>query len=555
MTRLLAGLLIVAAACTGAVEGGTEPARTSAWPSSSRPSTPAGGVTCWAAEPPESGSAPIFRDVTESSGLWEPLLGMRGHAAAWGDIDGNGWVDLFVGTFANRPPESYAVRGAEGPSPDRLLLGAETGFETAPGFPEELGRTSGAAFLDLDLDGDLDLVVSRHAGRGASAPSRILRNDRGSFQPVDDPGIPSDLAGRSVAGLDFDRNGLLDLFIAEDRFSGGSSVLLRNLGDLRFEDATSAAGIPADVHGLGLATADLNANGLTDLFVAGSNRLFLANGDGTFREPPDVVPAWETFGPEDDVSGASIADLNRDGHPDLVLGHHYNSTLSHGKSVPIRVYLHRGLDAAGNPLFEDVTAAAGIPGLPTKAPHVEIEDVDNDGWPDIVTTASASNGQVPAVLLHSGLEGGIPRFATPAGLGHPQYWVTGPMADVDRDGRLDILAVEWEPSLPSLLFRNESASDNWLSVEVGPELGGGLGARVGVYQEGLLGQTEGLVGMRELSVSEGYASGQQALAHFGLGDLTAVDVQVALPGGRTVDLPGLSANQHLGLPSGCALGS
>jgi hypothetical protein len=552
LSRLLAGLIILVAACTGPVEGGTVPTRTSALPSSLRSTPPAGIVTCWAAEPPEGGNAPVFRDVTESSGLWEPLLGMRGHAAAWGEIDGNGWVDLFVGTFANRPRESYAVRGAEGPSPDRLLLGSETGFEPSPGFPEELGRTSGAAFLDLDLDGDLDLVVSRHSGRGDSTPSRILRNDQGSFHPVDDPGIPPDLAGRSVGALDFDGNGLPDLFIAEDRFSGGSSVLLRNLGQLRLEDATTTAGIPDDVHGLGVATADLSEDGLTDLFVAGSNRLFLANGDGTFREAPDVVPEWDTFGPEDDVSGASIADLNRDGRPDLVLGHHFNSTLSHARSVPIRVYLHRGLDAAGNPLFEDVTAAAGIPGLPTKAPHVEIEDVDNDGWPDIVTTASALNGQVPAVLLHSGLEGDVPRFTTPSGLGHPQYWVTGPMADVDRDGRLDILAVEWDPALPSLLLRNESQSGNWLSVEVGPELGGGLGARVGVYREGLLGRIDGLVGMSEISVSEGYASGQQTLAHFGLGDLAAVDVQIVLPGGETLDLPGLTANQHLGLPSGCS---
>jgi hypothetical protein len=140
-----------------------------------------------------------------------------------------------------------------------------------------------------------------------------------------------------VGVLHADGDRLPDLFIAEDRWVGGSSILLRNLGGLRFADMTGDAGIAGDVHGLGVGTADLTGDGWTDLFVAGSNRLFVANGDGTFREAPGEVFRWDVYGAEDDVSGASFGDLNRDGLPDLVLGHHYNSTVEGSTTRASRV--------------------------------------------------------------------------------------------------------------------------------------------------------------------------------------------------------------------------
>ena len=82
-------------------------------------------------------------DATEEYGLDAALAGIRGHAVAVADIDGDGWDDLFVGTFADREPETYG-RGDEGPAPDRLLRGSADGFVVDGDFDPPLGRTAGA---------------------------------------------------------------------------------------------------------------------------------------------------------------------------------------------------------------------------------------------------------------------------------------------------------------------------------------------------------------------------------------------------------------------------
>jgi hypothetical protein len=508
---------------------------------------------CWSAAP-ASGDGISFSDQTESMGLVQPLLGMHGHAAVWGDFDGDDGPDLFMGTFADRESEVYQVRGAEGPSPDRLLFSDSGSFQPVDGFPEMYTRTSGGAVADLDGDGDLDLVLSRNYDEDSpDAPqSQVLRNDGRALVPVEGAGLPTNFGGRSVGVLDFDSDGLQDLYIAEDRFTNGSSVLLRNNGDLGFENATEAAGLPTDVHGLGIGVADLSGDGQRDIFVAGSNRLFIAVGDGTFREADAAVFAWEFFGEEDDVAGVSIADVNRDGLLDILIGQHFNSTVDDGTRVPVRLYLNQGNDGGGDPVFEDVTEVAGLLGLPTKAPHVGIEDFDNDGWPDLVTTAAVGDGSQPAIFRHEGLEGDVPRFATPEGLGTAQYWVAGPSADVDHDGRLDLFLVEWEPSLPSLMLRNESASGHWIELSVGPEHGFGIGWKVEVYQAGRVGEPEALLGAREITVTQGYSAGVAPIAHFGLGEEVSVDVRLTPPGDDAQDLPGVGADQHLRYPAGCS---
>ena len=514
-------------------------------------------LSCWTA--PASviasavGGAVDFEDVTADYGLVESLTGMYGHAAAWGDVDGNGLADLFVGTFADRPQGDYRHRGASGASPDVVLHQGDGSFETG-GLPDVYGRTSGAAFADLDDDGELDLVVARNprGGERQAAPTTVYANrGNGRLEPVEDSGIDPSLGGRSIGVLDYDGDGLVDLFVVEDIYEGGSSRLYRNLGGFRFADTTDAAGLPLDIHGLGLATGDVNDDGWTDLFVGGANRLFTGGGHG-FTETTSDVFEWDTYGDEDLVAGAVFADVNRDGRPDLVVGHHFNSTVDDGRQVPVRLYLNRTEEPGDRPEFVDVTDEAGLVGLPTKAPDLAVVDLDNDGWPDLVTTASADDGRGPAVFRHSGeLTGDVPRFIAPSGLGDPQYWISGPVADIDRDGRMDLLLVEWEPTLPSLLLRNTSSAGHWVSVSVDTQLGGGTGTRVTAFESGGAGDVTRLIASGEIVASSGYTSGGELMVHLGLGSVTQVDLEITPPGRPAIVLRDVPVDRHLRLPDGC----
>lgn len=530
------------AACSGG--GAAQEPSTSGTGTSGPGSTPvaAEGDACWTSPAPAVVAPITWRDATGAFGLVEPLLGMRAHASAWGDVDGDGWLDLFVGTFADRDRAEYRERGATAPAPDRLLLGGPDGFTPADDFPELRGRTSGAVFADLDGDDDLDLLVTRNTRRrgeeAAVAPSVILRNDGGALSVAAE--LLDGRGARGVGVLDVDGDGLLDLFVTVDPYRGGSSVLLRNEGDLRFTEATADAGIPADVAGFAVAAADLSGDGRTDLFVAGSNRLFVADGDGTFTERDSSVFAFEPRSEEDIVAGVATGDVDGDGRTDLVLGPHFNSTLDDGNAQPVRLFLNRG-----DLRFEDVTEEAGLVALPTKAPHVEVADLDNDGRPDIVTSASAAGGNEPAVFRNRGVEDGTPRFEAPDGLGDAQYWVTGGAVDVDRDGALDLFLTEFEPDLPSRLWRG-GPGGHWLEVAVD-----GPGTVVEAFAAGRAGDPSARLARREYVAVEGYGAGAAPVVHVGLGDVTEVDVRVTAADGTVRQATGVPADRQIRVPGGC----
>ena len=440
-----------------------------------------------------------------------------------------------------------------------MLLGGPSGFTPDPTFPQMFGRTASATFADLDGDADLDLVVGRNYRNkvNGTTPTVVLRNDAGQLSVATT--LVTNLGARSIGVLDYNGDSRLDLFVTEDHWSGGTSILFRNDGNLQFSDATVSAGLPPNIHGLGVATADLTADGRPDLVVSGSlppkgqaqiavARVFVNSPSSEFHEV--AVPAFTmaTFGNEDDAAGVAVGDLNRDGLPDVVIGQHYGSTLQTGTTAPVGIYLHQGLDANGAPVFSDATVVSGSPGLATKSPHVEIADLDNDGYLDILTTASSAGGTRPVVLHSTGIVDGVPQFVASPGLGDTQYWPTGATADYDRDGRLDVLGVEWYPSLPSRLFRNDTDSGHWLDVElVGP--GNGIGATVEVYCAGGLGQPASLIASGQLGASTGFGAGVPTRLHAGLGDTTTTDVRVRLPnGGATIDRTAVAADQVLEVP-------
>ncbi|HXG12830.1 MAG TPA: CRTAC1 family protein [Gemmataceae bacterium] len=529
----------------------------------------------------------VFRDVTQEAGLLPDIAGIRGHGAGWGDVDGDGWIDLYVGTFhtAGAKP-NLLFRNVKG----KFRLDGQEALRIST-------RATGVIFADLDNDGDLDLYVgSMPAGKDRKPAARegpvavgctLFRNDGdGKFTNISagNGACPPAFGGRSATVLDYDGDGLLDLLVGEDPLPGyngsptKSSRLFRNLGNLRFQDVSREAGLPEGIPGLGVAAADVNNDGWPDFFLAaqgGGNVLFLNDGKGRFREAPDSrkVFAWEGAGGDNMVCGVCFADVNRDGLLDAVLGQHYQTPWR--SPVPVRLYLNRGIKD-GNPIFEDVTEQVGLRPLPMKGPHVELQDFDNDGWPDLyVSMVKFADGKpYPLIYKHLGVTGGLPRFREDAlavnDFPTPEdraikrtgdlfdkilrekkiiYMAAAPSGDYDNDGRLDLFLANWWAEAPSLLLRNETPGGSWLQVQVQGDKGVnrmGIGARVKVYSAGKLGDAAALLGCRDIGVGYGYASGQAAVAHFGLGKETVVDVEVILPHGKgTLVRRGIKANQRL----------
>ncbi|MFV0526928.1 MAG: FG-GAP repeat domain-containing protein [Acidimicrobiales bacterium] len=463
--RVAAGLVAAVALALPAGCGDDTPA---AGPVTTAPTAgPAGATdqaplgTTTAGDPPTTTTDGPGRlvDATAGSGLDDALLGIRGHAAAVADINGDGWDDLFVGTFADRDREDYRARGADGPAPDRLLLGSADGFVVDPDFPGRLGRTAGAAFADLDGDGDPDLVVSRNVRDGdrQDAPSEVYRNDGGHLVPA--TVLDTVRGGRDVAILDVDRDGRPDLVVVEDRWSGGETAVLRNLGGLRFAGPGDGFGWPGEVTGLGVAVTDLDLDGRPDLVVGGDNRWFLGTGDGFVEGAPAL--AWPRRGDEDDPALVTPADLDGDpATPDAVIvGQHFNSVVDTGVGEPFRIYQPMVTGADGDVTMVEVTAAAGIPALTTKSPRVVALDLTGDGRPELVTTASVGgvDDRRPIVLTAGDPTdgpGGVPHYSPADGIGGDHYWVEAVVLDANGDHRPDVFFVEWEPSEPSRLFLN-----------------------------------------------------------------------------------------------------
>src|SRR5262249_34341889 len=183
---------------------------------------------------------------------------------------------------------------------------------------EFYGRTSGAVFADLDNDGWLELYVANNTkGKSGKAqePQRsaqlrfaqLFKNMKGEFVDISEAcgACPKTMrTARNIGVFDYDGDGLLDLFVVEDRFISKPvprSALFRNKGGLQFEDVTKAVGLPEDIFGLGLAVADLNGDGRPDFFVPHSNRMFLSQPGGKYREATELrdVFAWKPLDNED----------------------------------------------------------------------------------------------------------------------------------------------------------------------------------------------------------------------------------------------------------------
>lgn len=253
--------------------------------------------------------------------------------------------------------------------------------------------------------------------------------------------------GSGVALLDLDRDGRLDLLFLNGR---GSNRLYRNTGRWKFADVTVAWGMRGDGYRMGAATGDYNNDGLTDVYVTALGRNYLYRNTGskfveTGADAGVAASGWS--------AAAAFLDYDRDGRLDLFVSRYldwdYGKSrwCGEGEGSP-RAYCHprefgrvphllyRNL---GNGRFEDVSEAAGIASKPGKGLGVKVEDVNADGWPDIVV----ANDSVAQQLFLNRMGKRFEETAVLSGIaydedGNPYAGMGIDVADIDGDAKPDV---------------------------------------------------------------------------------------------------------------------
>ncbi len=369
---------------------------------------------------------PLFRDSTESvlgypitadqllgRGLphWYQRIEMRlgqsplgYHGLSLADVDGDGLEDLYLANPGGLPNRLY-VQNADGTVTERSAAAGVDWME----------RTASSLFVDLDNDGDQDLVVG-------TTPQIVMENDgEGHFVPRQT--LRGVAVATSMVAADPDGDGDLDLYVCNysssgpvpihDANNGPPNTLWRNDGDWSFTDATQESGLGENNSRFSFAAAweDHDNDGDLDLYVAndyGRNNLYENDGTGKFR---DVAAQ---AGVEDISAGMSVTfgDYDLDGWMDLYVSNMFSSA---GNRITYQRQFNpaaRGTErtnfqrhARGNSLFRggpgggftDVSVEAGVT-MGRWAWTSLFVDLDNDGFPDLITANGNLTNESPKDL-------------------------------------------------------------------------------------------------------------------------------------------------------------
>jgi enediyne biosynthesis protein E4 len=447
-----------------------------------------------------------FTDVTDKAGVGDIGWGM---GVAIGDYDNDGFDDIYVTCLG----------------PNHLLRnngnGTFTDVTQKAGVSDPRWST-GASFVDYDNDGKLDLFVSNYVDFDVYHLPEF-----GSGRSCQFKGIAVQCGPRGL--------------------KGAGDTLYHNNGDGTFTDVSKKAGVsdPEGYYGLGVICSDFDGDGLVDIFVANDstpNFLYHNNGDGTFKDIGFASgTAVNENGSEQGSMGVTLGDYDHDGKLDLFITNFdddYNT-------------LYRN-DGHGS--FTDVSYAAKVAAvsLPYVGWGTKFFDYDNDGWVDLLVVNGHVYPQLPTyrqrnLVHHNNHDGTFTEVGAELGAPFAEKHTGRGAAfgDIDNDGDVDIIINNLD-GVPQLL-RNDggNANNSVLIKTVGVKSNrDGIGARVTIVS-GDLTQVD------EVYSGGSYLSQNDLRLHFGLEKRTKIDsIVVRWPSGVVDKVSNLSANKILTIKEG-----
>jgi enediyne biosynthesis protein E4 len=503
----------------------------------------------------------------------EYILEATGNGVAIFDFDGDGANDLFL-------PNGTRLDAAGKSSPSQLYRNDGKGHFTDVAAQAGLTRTGWAQAAcagDIDNDGHTDLLVTYYGH------NTLYRNlGGGKFADITEAAhlpVTGTRWGAGCAFLDYDRDGLLDIFVSNyvdldlantpkpgdpgacdwkglavscgpTGLPLAHNALYRNNGDGTFTDVSEKAGIlkPGGRYGLGVAVADFDNDGWPDIYVACDQTpslLYHNNRHGAFEEAGDRYGvAYNADGRLQAGMGVAIADFDGNGWLDIA------KTNFSGD----RPSLYRNENGT---FFEDVAERAGLGVNQLLGWGAAFLDIDEDGLPDLVManghvypdvdTSPVGETYRQRTLLYRNLGNG--RFADISHLAGAPFAVKRParglaVGDLDGDGRPEIVIVNMNESpaiLKNLGTRRNAIAFSLTGVRSNRSA---IGAKVTV-------ETPGRKQIAEVASGGSYYSQNSMTLYFGIADAKQVDrIEVRWPSGKKQQWIGIAANRTIQITEG-----